>query len=187
VTRRFRSAAVAALIAAATTAVLVRAARAHDVSIEYRVKAAFLFNFTKFVEWPAERSAPEPLTICIAAFNPFGSVLEEIVHDESVNGRPLQVRVTRDAAQCDVLFIAERVAHEPYLRAVRGQPVLTVGERADFLRDGGIVNFVIEDGRVRFDIARQAASRAQLTISSRLLRLARAAISGMTPPQWQGP
>jgi hypothetical protein len=154
---------------------------AQDAGLEYRVKAAYLFNFTRFVDWPAEAADDAPLTICVATPNPFGAVLADTIRDERVNGRPLQVRVVRQPAGCHVLFIPRGVSHVPFLRTTRDRPVLTVGEAPDFLQHGGIVNFVLEDGKVRFDIDRSAAERANLTISSRLLRLARAAVSGLIP------
>jgi len=170
----------AMLIAAAPWSVLARA-QAAEVPLEYRVKAAYLFNFTRFVEWPDEPSDTTPLRICVASENPFGTILEETIRGERVNGRPLQARVVRQPRGCHVLFIPRGVAGDPYLRATRGRPVLTVGETPDFLRSGGIVNFVLEDGKIRFEIERDAAARANLTISSRLLRLARASVSGMNP------
>jgi hypothetical protein len=147
---------------------------AQDVSLEYRVKAAYLFNFTKFVEWPAE-ALPDraPLTICVASPSPFEGALAETVRDELVGGRPLTTRVVTDPAGCHVLFVPAAASATPYLRAARGKPILTVGESADFLREGGVITFVMEDGKVRFNISPDAATRAQLRISSRLLRLAR--------------
>ena len=151
-------------------------AAAQNVSLEYQVKAAYLFNFTKFVDWP-EHVMPvgEPITICVAAPGPFGKTLEETVRGELVAGHPLTTRVVRDAAGCHVLFVPEGVTAAPLLRDARTAPVLTVGESAEFLRDGGVVNFVMDDGKVRFEISQDAAARAQLRISSRLLRLARSA------------
>lgn len=180
--------------AARTIAVLLAAALvcgaaatgAQEVALEYRVKAAYLFNFTKFVDWPADPAGATPLTICVASPNPFGSVLAETIREERVNERPLQARTVRDASGCHVLFVPRGVPHQPYLRAARGQPILTVGETPAFLRDGGIISFVVEENKVRFDIGREAAARANLTISSRLLRLARAAVSGMAAHRWHG-
>jgi hypothetical protein len=146
-----------------------------DVALEYRVKAAYLFNFTKFVEWPSS-ALPEsaPLTICVAGENPFGPVLADTIRGEIVNGRQLVARVARRSDHtCHVLFVPRGVEPAPYLRTGRVAPQLTVGESADFLRQGGIINFVLEDGRVRFEINQDAAARARLRISSRLLRLAR--------------
>jgi hypothetical protein len=80
--------------------------------------------------------------------------------------------VTRDTDGCHVLFVPAGVNAAPHLRDAHSGPLLTVGESPDFLRDGGIINFVMQDGKVRFEINQEAASRAQLRISSRLLRLA---------------
>jgi YfiR/HmsC-like len=146
---------------------------AQHASLEYQVKAAYLFNFTKFVDWPDDAVASgAPLSICVAAPNPFGQALEETIKGELVAGRPLTSRVVRDANGCHVLFIPEGASAAPLLREVRTRPVLTIGESDDFLRAGGVVNFVMQDGKVRFEISQEAAARAQLRISSRLLRLA---------------
>lgn len=147
---------------------------AQDASLEYQVKAAYLFNFTKFIEWPegALRDGA-PLTICVAGENPFGSSLEETIQGESVNGRPLQARAAQPPAGCHVVFVPRGVDPAAALRPFRSLPALTVGESDGFLRGGGMVNFFIEDGRVRFEINHEAADRALVRISSRLLRLAR--------------
>lgn len=168
---------------------LVPAPAAHGqpaaVPLEYHVKAAYLFNFTRFVEWPPDEDAAAALTICVAATNPFGAALADTVRGEQVNGRPLQARLVRDPGGCHVLFIPRNVPHGPYLQAARGLPVLTVGESREFLPGGGIVNFMIEDGRVRFEINQDAAARANLKISSRLLRLARIRAPGTGTREWR--
>jgi hypothetical protein len=164
-----------ALIALLLTAVPVLPAPAHaqDVPLEYRVKAAYLFNFVKFVEWPAAAAAG-PLTICVAGRNVFGDVLADTVSGETLDGRPLAVRVILEPDPgCHILFVPRGAAVTAYLRSSRGLPMLTVGESPDFLAQGGLVNFVLEGGNVRFEIAVEAAERAGLRISSRLLRLAR--------------
>ena len=155
-------------------AVLGVAAPVQDVSLEYRVKAAYLFNFTKFIDWPAG-ALPEKaaLTICVAEPSPFGTTLAETIRGEQVGGRALETRIVHGAAGCHVLFVPQGVSVEPLLRDARTHPVLTVGETDEFLRQGGVVKFVREDGRIRFEINQDAAQRAQLRISSRLLRLSR--------------
>ena len=153
---------------------LAAATAAQEVSLEYRVKAAYLFNFTKFVDWPRDALPPDaPLTICVAGTSPFGEVLDDTVQGELVAGRPLTTRVVREPSGCHVLFVPAGGAAAPLLHDARTRPILTVGESETFLRDGGIVKFVMQDGKVRFEINQDAASRAQLRISSRLLRLAR--------------
>lgn len=150
-------------------------AAAQDVPLEYRVKAAYLFNFTKFVDWPSGVfSGSEPLTLCVAETNPFGPVLSATLAGETGAGRPLVSRVVRDgSAPCHVLFIPRGVVAGVHLRRTATQPILTVGESRDFLQQGGMINFVLEEGRVRFEINRDAAVRNRLMISARLLQLAR--------------
>ena len=147
--------------------------RGQDVSTEYRVKAAFLYNFVKFVEWPPEAAAG-PLEICVAGQNPFGTVLADIVRDENVGGRPIRARVILEPDKsCDVVFVPRRANTSAYLGAARGAPVLTVGETTAFTTQGGLVRFFLDGSNVRFEINRAAAERAGLRISSRLLQLAR--------------
>jgi hypothetical protein len=165
----------AALIAAGT------ATLAQDVSAEYRVKAGYLYNFLKFVEWPGESSGP--LSICVAGRNPFGGLLEELVRGESVNGRRVEARtILEPDPDCSVLFVPEGAPTTTYLRAARSLPTLTVGESPTFIPQGGIARFYIEGPNIRFEISPPAAERAGLRISSRLLQLARIVGGrGMTP------
>jgi len=155
---------------------------AQDAGLEYRVKAAYLFNFTKFVEWPEAAftgGRSFSFSICVAGRNPFGPALTATLVGETAAGLPLAARVVSagGAAGCHVLFVPASVPAGPYLRGVGTSPVLTVGESPGFLAQGGAINFVVDDGRVRFEINQAAAERAQLRISSRLLQLGR----GNTP------
>ena len=158
---------------------LSTAARAEVAASEYAVKAAFLYNFTKFVEWPPKAFADErsPLKICVLGADPFGKALRSFM-DEEVGGRRLQllrVDTLNNPAACHVLFVcrSERDRLPQILAAVRGAPVLTVADTAGFLDDGGMVNFVLEGGKVRFEIDQEAAERSGIRISSKLLALAR--------------
>lgn len=163
-----RRAAIVLLVTAAAVS-----PRAQDVPPEYRVKAAFLYNFVKFVEWPAAESSAA-IAICVAGRNPFGSLLDTLVRGEAINGRRLETRVILEPdPACDVVFIPDGAATTVYLRAARGHPILTVGETGGFIAQGGIARFYIDGGNVRFEINRGAAERAGLRISSRLLQLAR--------------
>jgi hypothetical protein len=153
---------------------------AAEADLEYPVKAAFLFNFTKFVDWPADAFAGEksPLNLCVYGGDPFGKALDDLVANETVGGRPIAVRrVGRgaDLKACHVLFLsrAERERQAEVLADLRGAPVLTVGETDRFLADGGLVNFFLEANRVRFAVDLGAVERSRLKISSKLLRLAR--------------
>jgi hypothetical protein len=152
---------------------LARSLLAQEISLEYQVKAAYLFNFVKFVDWPANAS-PGPITICVVGRNPFGTALDDTTLGETVDGRSVVARtVTGVGPGCHVAFVPQGVNPAAALRAARMLPVLTVGEASGFIENGGIINFVLDAGAVRFEIDQQAASRVGLQISSRLLRLAR--------------
>jgi hypothetical protein len=147
---------------------------AQDADLEYRVKAAYLFNFTRFVEWPAGAFADtKAFSICVAGKNPFGTALSSTFAGERAAGLPLAARVVNPggASSCHVLFVPRGIAAAAYLRGIGASPVLTVGESPGFLAQGGAINFVLESGRVRFEIDQTAAERARLRVSSRLLRL----------------
>jgi hypothetical protein len=146
---------------------------AQEVPLEYQIKAAYLLNFARFVTWP-QGARPGPLTICVAVHNPFGDALNETLRNETAQGRPLTSRViVQPESGCHVLFVPNTAAGTPFLRATRSSPTLTVGEAPDFIAEGGIINLVIEEGTVKFEISSEAAERADLRISSHLLRLAR--------------
>ena len=146
---------------------------------EYDVKAAFLLNFVKFVDWPpaAFADANSPIAICILGRDPFGLILDQLVEDETVNGRKVAVRRMSDppaAKTCQLVFVEGTGKEAARAVSAVGRGVLTVGEGERFVRDGGIIGFVIENRRVRFDINRRAAETAGLTLSSKLLNVARA-------------
>jgi hypothetical protein len=151
--------------------------RAAEAKLEYEVKAAFLLNFTKFIEWPpaAFISAEAPLTICVLGDDPFGNSLDQVVAGESVSGRRLAVQRIKGITPkaCQVLYVSKSEKEVPGILSALGPGVLTVSDREGFLREGGMIGFVIEGRRVRFDINLHAASRASLAISSRLLSVAR--------------
>jgi hypothetical protein len=145
---------------------------------EYEVKAAFLLNFTKFVEWPGAAFADlhSPLAICILGEDPFGNSLDDIVKGEAVNGHELVILRIRRAPEpkgCQVLYVASSEKDSARVLADLGPGVLTIGEGEKFLHEGGMIAFVIDNRRVRFDIDQRAAVRAMLTLSSRLMMVAR--------------
>ena len=142
---------------------------------EYDVKAAFLLNFARFVEWPQPSERPvSPFAICILGEDPFGDSLTRIVAGESISGRPFVVKHLRKwPDSCEMLFMSASYDSQSGTLAEVGPNVLTVGEAPEFLRDGGMIRFVIDDRRVRFDINRQAVDRSALKMSSRLLGVAR--------------
>ncbi len=146
---------------------------------EYQVKAAFLYNFAKFVEWPPGTftNSTDPIGICIVGQNPFGSTLENMVQGKKVGDRPFTVRQLPNAQQaihCQILFIgaAEWKRTRALLDELKNPGVLTVGETDDFTALGGIIAFRLEGTRVRIRVDLQAAERAKLRISSKLLSLA---------------
>jgi hypothetical protein len=147
--------------------------------LEYDVKAAFLLNFTRFVDWPRDAVAgSDTFRVCVFRTNPFGETLRATLEGELWQGRPLTpviVASTRELTSCQVLFLprAEAESAEDVLAALDGHAVLTVGESSNFLQQGGIVNFVIERDRVRFEINTAASDASNLRVSSKLLRLAR--------------
>jgi hypothetical protein len=148
-----------------------------QASDEAHVKAVFLSNFAKFVEWPQQtfKSSEDPLTICIFGPSAVEPALREIASRKADGERRLAViRLAEGTTACQILFvsaIATRRA-QAVLDQVRSRSILTVGESAGFAAGGGIINFTIEDGRVRFEINLKAAERAHVQVSSRLLSLA---------------
>jgi len=140
---------------------------------EYQVKAAFLFNFAKFIEWPdsAFKTPDEPISICVLGKNPFVSALEGVVRGNSIGGRNLVVREVSNAQQansCHILFVDASKPKQlrQLLEDLKGLSILTVGNTEDFAANGGMINFKLKDGRIRFEIAVDAAERARLRISS---------------------
>ncbi len=151
---------------------------------EYQVKAAFIYNFAKFVEWPGDAftESAAPLRICVLGENPFGQELMRVANGKKIGGHDLLVSNLSEAHQargCHVLFVSssERGRIAQVLEATRGASVLTVGEPADFLRHGGIIRFVVDEGKVRFEVNLTASEKARVKISSKLLTLARAVYS----------
>jgi len=157
------------------------AARAQEtLPPEYQIKAAFLFNFVQFVEWPEHAfSAPDaPIRIGVLGPNPFQGKLVSTVQGETVRGRPLAVEHSArlaDLLDCHLIFVgaSERAQLGAILNALAGRPVLTVGETPDFARRGGVVNFYLEGQKVRFEINRAAAQRQHLRLASQMVKLAR--------------
>lgn len=157
-------------------------AQAKDTSIEYAVKATYLYKFTPFIQWPSSAfpSPSSPFYVCVLGADPFGPALDQAVNGQRVDDHPVAVRRIQhiDAADgCHILYVANlrKSPASETLRRLRGTPVLTVTEQG---QDGGIIQFVVKDGRVRFDIDAAAAAVNQVAISSKLLGLARSVKSG---------
>ena len=144
---------------------------------EYQIKAVFLYNFAQFVEWPPAVFPDDqtPLIIGVLGEDPFGRELDQAVQGERIGARPLQVRRyprIEDVDSCQILFISrsETSRLDRIFRALQGKSVLTVGEADEFSRRGGMIRLITERNRVRMRINREAAQRARLSLSSKLLR-----------------
>lgn len=178
------SVAVAAELNAAS--VSPRAAAPSVRASEHEVKASFLFNFIKFTAWPTNvLPAGAPLDVCVFGDSPIATPLEGF-GGQVVDGHPLAVKRVVDPADlqfCHLVFIGEvesqRAAQA--LDAIKQRPALTVGEQGDFLLRGGMIGFVAEGTRLRFDINQAAAQRVNVKISAHLLRLARQTGDGRQP------
>ena len=144
---------------------------------EYAVKAAFLFNFTRFVEWP-QANGSSPFGICILGDDPFEAIIDKLTQGKTAVGRTIQVRRIKsaaDAKSCQIAFVstAERSKAAMLVDAVRGTPVLTVGETQEFLHMGGMIALPMEAHHVNIVISTTVAQSANLKISAKLLTLAK--------------
>lgn len=147
---------------------------------EYELKAAFLFNFAKFVEWPPKAFAKDSSPLVVGVLgekNPFGDDLKRTVRNKTINNRPLEVKEIQsvtEATNCHILFIctSEKKRLPEILDGLRDTPALTVGETDRFIQAGGMINFVLAGNKIRFEINDDAAKKAGLKISSKLLSLA---------------
>ena len=151
---------------------------------EYAVKAAFLFNFAKFVEWPAESFAgpASPIVLFVFGVDPFGDALKSL-KGKTANGRPIVVRYAANLGEverCHILFVSatEKANLPNILLNTKGWSILTVGDMHGFAQDGGVINMVKEEGRVGIEINMEAAHRSRLKISSKLLALAKIVTPG---------
>ncbi|MGE3578653.1 MAG: YfiR family protein [Vicinamibacterales bacterium] len=147
---------------------------------EFEVKAAYLFNFSRFVTWPgAETPARSDFAICVLGRDPFGASLDSTLAGAMVRTRPVTARriaSAEDGVACEIVFVAasENARVGAVLAAFRRMPVLTVGDAPDFVERGGMVQFVVSQGRVRFRVNMAAAEEAGLALSADLLRVASA-------------
>ena len=156
-----------------------------DEAKALKVKAAYLYNFAKFVHWPGDtlNSDSEGFVICVLGADPFGTILDKTVRGKTIAGHAVHVRrwnwekngVHDALAGCHVLFISESEQHrlKEVLAAIQGHPVLVVADMCDFARNGGMIGLVLEKGRIVFEINTETLERAKLKVSSKLLKLAR--------------
>ncbi len=165
----------AVLLWCALSAVTASAAQ----GLEYEVKAAYIFNLVNATDWPATAftSASAPFNVCVARPSPFGPVLAETFHNERVGSHPVVVSVVdspQEVAQCHLLFIGRDADGRGTLQSgAAAAPVLTVGESRAFESRGGIITFVSEAGRIRFNVHHSSAAKRGLTLSSKVLQVAR--------------
>jgi hypothetical protein len=146
--------------------------------LDYQVKAAFLLNFAKFIEWPRASfpDATSALEVCVLGDDPLGSALDQIAAGETIDARKVVVQklnANLPMKSCNVLFIGRQEQPASKILAGLNPGTLTVGDSPDFLRNGGVITFAVENRRVRFDINLKAAESAGLKISSKLLNVAR--------------
>jgi len=149
-------------------------------SLEHRVKAGFLYNFVRYVEWPTGTfgSSTNAFVIGILGEDPFGAVLDATVAGKTVDSRPIRVERIRRVAQaetCRILFVSDSEKEQlaDILARLRDRSILTVSDADGFLAHGGQIQFVIEHNRVMFDVNLEAVRRAGLTVDANLLRVAR--------------
>jgi hypothetical protein len=155
---------------------------------EYEVKAAYLFNFGRFVEWP-EDAPPvraSDFAICVLGQDPFGPALDSTITGEKIDGKSVvarRVSKAEEAAECRVLFISpsESGQVKAILSTLGKSSILTVSDQPQFIQRGGMVQFVLADGRVRFEINVGAARHAGLSVSSDLLKVAANVRQGPRP------
>jgi hypothetical protein len=147
---------------------------------EYPVKLAFLYNFTKFVEWPPDsyRDPGAPLAICIVGRDPFSQDIERDLRTRAVGKHPVALvtlKLSDTLRGCHMVFIpaTENGQADKIVKDLKGSSTLTVGETEGFAELGGIINLTVEGNKVHFEVNQFAAQRASLKISSKLLSLAK--------------
>ena len=151
-----------------------------NAASESQVKAAFIYNFARFLEWPAQSfpSSDTPVTIGVVGSEQIGNAIERITKGKTINGRKLVVKRLGSGDNfdsCHVLFISasERRRTKGILERLRDSSVLTIGETDGFIQNGGVIGFVIENNKIAFEINTGAAKKKRLIVSSQLLKLAR--------------
>lgn len=157
-----------------------RAFSRDEKTVEYPVKLAFLYNFTKFVEWPAQsyRGPGAPLVICIVGDDPFGPDIEGELRTRSVGSHPIEVRTLRPSDimnVCHMVFVPATAESQAtrILRGLKGPSTLTVGETEGFAVLGGVINLTADGNTLHFEVNLLAAERAGLKISAKMLALAK--------------
>ena len=162
-------------------------ARAQTAPDEYQVKAAFLFHFAQFLVWPSSalNAGDSSVSLCILDDEPHRQEIQSTIEGKPIGVRVFHVRPISQPQEfqgCNILFLSRDEARRQSatLKSLRGMPVLTVGETANFLSDGGMIRFHLEAGKVRFSINLAATESSHLQVSSRLLLLASSVTGGAT-------
>jgi hypothetical protein len=162
------------------SALLSPAAQANAPSREYQVKAAFIYNFTQFIEWPDKSfsDARSPLVVAVVGADPFGGLLENTFAGKTIANRTVAIKYfarTEDIGACHVLFVPPNEAGNlsEGLKRLDGQAVLLIGENDSFTADGGSIRFYTENNKIRFEVNLDATRAAGLKLSSKLLQLAK--------------
>ncbi len=150
---------------------------AQEVS-EYQVKAAYLYSFAKFIDWPAKDLQQPTFRMCVLNNKAFETTLAGIVKNKAVRGHPVNVMAVQNADEarnCHILFIGavQNKNAGPLLESIKDRSVLTVGETTEFMEEGGMINFFLENDHVHFRVNQRVASQAGLHLSSRLLSVAK--------------
>ena len=152
--------------------------RAGDTTLEYQVKAAFLYNFARFADWPPETMARgNSIGICVMGRDPFGNALEPTFRGKVINGRPFSVKRIPEGAsfnECHILFLGspDSQSSPALLRTAGHAGILTIGETPGFIEAGGMIEFVLVENKVRFKINPDTTQRAHIRLSAQLLQLA---------------
>lgn len=144
---------------------------------QYQVEAVYLYQFGKFVQWPASSAPSDNFQICVIGRDPFGPILDSTIAREKIGNSPIEAARIADvdgAKRCRILYLSlsEEPRVESMLHELANAPILTVSDLPDFVARGGMIQFTVQDNRVRFDINVAAAKKAGLTISSELLKVA---------------
>jgi len=151
---------------------------AAEVASEYAVKAAFLYSFTNFVDWPESVTKEEDsFVIGVVGQDPFGRLLDDAVKNKTVRGKPIIIRrwsSLKDVEYCNIAFISpDALALDPFLSAIKDRSILTVSDAQMFVERGGDIAFVTEGAKIRFDVNVTAAREVGISVSSKLLSIAR--------------
>jgi hypothetical protein len=162
---------------AALPGIVATPAPAASSAAEYEVKAAFIYNFSRFVQWPPS-DLDKPFVVGILGKDPFGAVLDESLNGKRADGREVVVRRfsrIENAAESNILFVSssEEANLEQIVKGLHSLPVLTIGETSRFAERGGMINLTTQGNRIRFEINLDAIERSGLKVSSQLLRLAK--------------